>query len=115
MNRRLEVAKAYVEGLEATRSRYQGLQADHMRLNHEAITLAAHVITLSKLLREILREIPEETLVVLLGDSFEVVAHEVLDNTASLLEEVYSCPCGHSIFEHDADGCSYLHCRKVCV
>lgn len=108
----ITLARSYVEGLEKVRDRYERISADHMRLNHEAITLAAHVLTLHKVLDALLDyydgSLPPT-------DKALAIGEEVLDNARATLNKVFSCPCGHASFEHDEEGCNYLQCRHVCA
>lgn len=106
------MSRSYVEGLEKSRDRYQHLQSDHMRITHEAITLAAHVLTLQHCLGRIAAALDTGLPI---SDKVLDVTDEVLANSQAMLDEVYSCPCGHPSFEHDEGVCAFIHCRKVCA
>lgn len=109
--RRIEVARAYVDGLERKAALADGLSAQMVELNWEAINMAAHSLTMYRLLSEIV------TYFDIAGwpnTNLDAVAHEVLDNTLVMIDQAWSCPCGHSKYDHDKLGCMYLGCRSIC-
>jgi len=106
-SRKIEVARSYVFNLEAKAMAYEALKADHMRLNSEAIDLAAHCLTLQRALQLVV-ESEQVT------GQLQVVLDEILDGADSLLVKVWECACGHSKFDHDDLGCMYLGCRPIC-
>lgn len=110
-DRRVHLARSYVEGLEERSQRLDQLQAEMMELNWEAINLAGHCLAQQRVLKTLMAHLDH---IGWPNAKLEAITSEVYDGVQSLLDRVWSCPCGHSKFDHDELGCAYLGCKPIC-
>lgn len=108
--RQVAVARAYVDGLERDRELLRDLEERTAAATWEMIQLAAYsralFVALYQLLRDVENGTPSEELLERISD--------LLQADAKVYDEVNSCACGHSKFDHDESGCQYLGCKAIC-
>ena len=101
----IDVAKAYVTGLERDRAQLRHLEENYDRLLWDLIQISAY----AKALYTALYTISQGNL-----PNWERV-DELLNTDRKTYAEIWNCPCGHHRYDHDEQGrCEYLACRKIC-
>jgi len=109
--RLIEVARAYVEGLENGARRLEQVEADLDKIVFQAATMSNYNRALSRVLAQIS----------LLVKDGKPITEDHLDNITEILainqtysEDIFTCACGHSTFDHDDKGCQYIVCKPIC-
>lgn len=109
-NRQVAVAKAYIDGLERDRRLLHESDEKLTQTIWEAAKLAVYSQTLTTALDGILKGLEAGTFSAELLDS----AENLVSGSKELLADVFKCPCGHPTFDHDENGCNFLHCKSIC-
>jgi hypothetical protein len=112
VTRHVDVARAYVEGLERDRAELRKLEEAYDHQIWEMIQLSAYAKALYTALYQ-LRVAFEAGRVT--TNTLDII-DEILDSERSVYDEVWSCECGHSKYLHDPESgrCQYLGCKNIC-
>lgn len=110
--KQIAVARAYVEGLEADRVRLHESEAKLQHTVWEVTQLAGYNRAMYQILKEIV-ESSDQGLMYRLEHAIKK-AGDVLDANTPMHEDVWQCPCGHSKYDHDENGCQFLVCKPIC-
>lgn len=110
--KQVAVARTYIEGLERDRTHLAEVEASLQRTVWEVTQLAGYNRALYRILSEIV-EAHEQ------GQSYRLeqalrTGADVLDANKPIFEDVWQCPCGHSKYDHDENGCEFLVCAPIC-
>lgn len=108
----MRVARAYVEGLERDRARLHEAEANLQKTVWEVTQLAGYNRALYRALKDIVESF-DAGLAYRLGEAMKTGA-DVLEANAPIFEDVWQCPCGHSKYDHDEEGCQFLVCKPIC-
>ena len=109
--RKIEVARSYVLGLEADSRELLTAQADLGKIIWQAATISNHNRTLQRMLEGV-RDLVAQGVTPTEYHLEQI--DEVLKVNQMMSEEVFTCLCGHSTFDHDEKGCQFLGCRPIC-
>lgn len=109
--RLIEVARAYVEGLENGARRLEQVEGDLDNAIFQAATMSNYNRALSRILAEIAVIVRDEG--VITGDHLDNI-DEILAINQTFSEDIFTCACGHSVFDHDDKGCQYIVCKPIC-
>ena len=109
MGRSVDVARAYVEGLERDRQQLRQLEEHYDRQIWELIQISAYAKALYTALYQFKQA--AETGHTPPWDHIE----DLLETNRKVYSEIWSCECGHHRWEHDENGrCNFLGCKRIC-
>lgn len=109
MNRQVNVAKAYIAGLERDRRDLFALQQRYDELVWEAIQTATYAKALHMALHDLYTYTSSGGRI-----NWERI-EDLLEADRRTYHDVWSCECGHHKWDHDESGkCEYLACRHIC-
>lgn len=109
--RLVEVARAYIDGLENGQRRLEQIEQDLNRLTFQCATISNHNRALQRVLEGVIslskagQALTEDQL---------ANAREILTVNQLMAEDIFTCECGHSKFDHDDKGCQFTGCRPIC-
>lgn len=109
--RLVEVARAYVDGLENGQRKLEQLELDLNRLTFTAATMSNYNRALSRVLADIAVLVKQGKPIT---EDHLLNITEVLEVNQMASDDVFTCACGHSTFDHDEKGCQYTGCRPIC-
>lgn len=104
------VARAYIQGLERDRILLLSTQEKITETVWEVIQLGGYNRALYQLMHQIIQAYDAGSLT----PDLVSAAEDLLAANRPLFEKLWSCPCGHSVYDHDEKGCMYLGCRAIC-
>jgi len=109
--RLIEVARAYVEGLENKARQLETVQRDLDEVIFQAATMANYNRTLTRVLAQITELVVDGKPIT---EDHLMNITEILETNQIWSNDIFVCSCGHSMFDHDAYGCQYLRCKPIC-
>ena len=110
-SRSIDVARAYVQGLERDRDHLRELEEQYDKRVWELIQIAAY----SKALYTALYQLKQASETGHMSSEAWDRVEDLLAADRKVYHDVWSCECGHHRWDHDGDGhCNFLGCRKIC-
>lgn len=76
----------------------------------EMIQLSSYSRALYIALYQLLRDVENDKV----SDELLGRISDLLEADAKVYDDVWSCPCGHSKYDHDELGCQYRGCKPIC-
>lgn len=108
--RQVAVARAYVQGLEEDRERLHKLEETVTSQIWEIVSLGSFNRALQRVLTRFLADLEQGKYDPGLHD----LAEQLLGEAKLVHDQIFTCPCGHSKWDHDEGGCVYLGCKHIC-
>ena len=109
--RLVEVARAYVEGLENGARRLERVEGDLDKVIFQAATMSNYNRALSRVLAQIAALVKADKLIT---EDHLLNITEILSINQTQSDDIFTCACGHSVFDHDDKGCQYTGCKPIC-